>query len=388
MRNIYHIARYDLLLTICDSSAWLWMFLFPVVFATFFGLVIGGSRSQPSDAKAVLTVINEDQGNLSKVFLSELKGERLVIKEISMAEKETTSDKVRTLLIPADFTERIIAGEKTTLRLEKDPGSNMEAALMAQARIIKAISRLIGGLVELTGGGEGKDEAELNSLTELPEEEDLIQVESSFAGKAKITPGGFAQSIPGNVVMFVMLVALTYGSASLTYERAGGLLRRMISMPVSRAEIIFAKIIGRFLIAVVQIAMLVLVGLLANKLFGIYIGENVFALFVVLLIYALVVAPLGVLFGAFFKDADHAANIGVVATISMAALGGCWWPQEILSEPLKIVALVFPTGWAMKALHEVVSFGHGLGDITPLLLILLGYAGVFTLIASRSLRVE
>ena len=38
---------------------------------------------------------------------------------------------------------------------------------------------------------------------------------------------------------------------------------------------------------------------------------------------------------------------------------------------------------AMMALHQVVSFGQDLKDIIPLLLILLAYAGGFTLIASR-----
>ncbi len=72
----------------------------------------------------------------------------------------------------------------------------------------------------------------------------------------------------------------------------------------------------------------------------------------------------------------------------MAALGGCWWPLEVVSEPLKKVALVFPTGWAMRTLHGVVSFGQNLGELRSNLLVLVAFGAVFGVLASRSVRVD
>jgi ABC-type multidrug transport system permease subunit len=72
----------------------------------------------------------------------------------------------------------------------------------------------------------------------------------------------------------------------------------------------------------------------------------------------------------------------------MAALGGCWWPLEIVSRPLQLVALAFPSGWAMQALHGVISFGHGLWGVLPSLLALLGFFVGFSLLAARSLRID
>ena len=74
------------------------------------------------------------------------------------------------------FTETIVNGEQATVRLERDPDASSEAALVAQARIVAAIGRLIGRLVEL-------DLPEGTALTEeahaaLPEREDLVLVES------------------------------------------------------------------------------------------------------------------------------------------------------------------------------------------------------------------
>ena len=130
------------------------------------------------------------------------------------------------------------------------------------------------------------------------------------------------------------------------------------------------------------------VGVVASRTLGITIGDHPFATWIVLLIYALAVAPLGVAFGSWFTDPDRAASIGVIATMVMAAFGGCWWPLEVVSEPLQWIALVFPTGWAMRALHGTISFGLGLGGVLAPLAALLGFAVVFSVIAARSLRID
>ena len=121
---------------------------------------------------------------------------------------------------------------------------------------------------------------------------------------------------------------------------------------------------------------------------GIFIGDHPVQVWLVLLLFAGTAAPLGVALGGWITDPDRAASIGVILTMVMAAFGGCWWPLEVVSKPLKAVALVFPTGWTMRALHGLISFGQNLGEIAPNLLTLAGFAVVFGMLAARSLRVD
>jgi ABC-2 type transport system permease protein len=386
MRNILSIARHDLRLVVQDRAAVMWMFIMPIVFATFFGLVMGGGAGRPADAQVRLTVVDFDGGFLARALVEDLASERFELVELTPSAAAETPGKVRTLVIPEGFTADIVRGDETTLRLEREPDTDMEAALVAQARVASAIARLIGRLVEVAG----REEVDLDEtvFAATGQAEDLVRVSSRFAGQARVAPSGFAQSIPGNVVMFVLLVALTYGAGSISRERAGGQLRRLATAPVSRGEIVFGKIAGRFVIAGVQITVLVLVALAANRLLGIHVGDDIFGMWVVLLAYAACVAPLGVMVGAWFRDPDRAASMGVLITMVMAAFGGCWWPLEFVPKYLQQVALALPTGWAMKALHQVVSFGRGIGDLTLEFGALLGLALMFGLIASRSLRLE
>lgn len=386
MRNLVSIARHDLRLVLQDRSAVMWMIIMPVAFATFFGLVMGGGGGQPADAKVRLTVVDRDGGFLARALIEELASDRLDLVELAPTEAAEAPEKVRTLVIPEGFTADIVGGEKTTLRLEREPDTSSEAAAVAQARIVAAIARLIGRLVEIASQ-EGLDLDE-GVFATTGRAEDLVRLSSSFAGEARVVPSGFAQSIPGNVVMFVMLVALTYGAASISGERSGGQLRRLATAPVTRGEIVFGKIAGRFVTAGVQITVLVLVAVAAKHLLGIHVGDDLLGMWMVLLVYAACVAPLGVMVGAWIRDPDRAASIGVLITMVMAAFGGCWWPLEFVPRNLQRVALALPTGWAMKALHQVVSFGRGVGDVTLELGALLGMALVFSLVASRSLRVE
>lgn len=56
---------------------------------------------------------------------------------------------------------------------------------------------------------------------------------------------------------------------------------------------------------------------------------------------------------------------GLLTTMILAALGGCWWPIEITPPWMQSLSLALPTGWAMDALHRLVHFGYGAGAAGP-----------------------
>jgi len=382
LRLILRIALNDLRRVVSDRSAVIWMAVMPVAFAGFFGLVTYGGG--PVDVKLGLAVVDEDRGPLARVLVEALESERLVVVELDAAGRGSADGPVRTLVIPEGFSDRVAAGEQTALRLETKPGASEEASLAVSARILGAVSRVIGRLIA-AGGQEGTVTAE--ELASLPPQVDLVTVDVRWGGRSRTPPGGFAHSIPGMAVMFVMLVALTYGAASLAGERQGGQLRRLATAPVSKGVVIAGKIAGRVVVAWTQIAILATCALVAHHAFGIPLGDRPDAVLALLLVFGLAVAPLGVLLGAAVRDPDRAASLGVVATMVMAGLGGCWWPLEVVSPTLQKLALVFPSGWAMTALHRLIAFGDPPAAILGHAAVLLAFGAVFAAGAARWLRV-
>ncbi len=352
MRGLLTIARHDLRQTFASRAALLWLFFFPLLFAAFFGVVFRDDAT-PSTARARLTVVDEDDGPLAAFLLRELESAELDVVKMTADEAAAADDRIRTLHIPAGFGGQVLSGERITLRLVKDEGTSDEAALAVQARILAAVARVIGSLVEQkVASGDRPMTEELFVDYEPPP--DLVTIEASFAGRAKVIPSGFAQSAPGNTVMFVLLVTLTWGAASLSTERTNGMLRRLAAAPVTSGEIVGGKIAGRIAVSLLQIAVLLLAAVAGVVLLDLPLHADPLAVLVVLVVYAFAVAPLGVLLGAVIREPSRAANVGVLLTLVLASLGGCWWPIEVVPAWLQTLAQALPTGWAMTALHRLI----------------------------------
>jgi ABC-type multidrug transport system permease subunit len=167
-------------------------------------------------------------------------------------------------------------------------------------------------------------------------------------------------------------------------KRRTGVLRRIMTLPVRRGELVAGQIYGLVLLGAVQIAFFLLVGRFA---FHVNLGANLPGVALVLLVFAWVAAALGVLVGSLLDAQDRIIGICVLASLMMAAIGGCWWPLEIAPEAMKTAALFVPSGWALEALHRLISFGSGLEAVVVPLLVLLGFGAAATFAAARFFRV-
>lgn len=105
-----------------------------------------------------------------------------------------------------------------------------------------------------------------------------------------------------------------------------------------------------------------------------------------LLVYSWVAASFGLLLGSVVRDEEKITGLCVLTSLVMAALGGCWWPLEIMPETMKRVAQAVPTSWAMEALHQLITFGNGLPAAAPALAVLAGFGLAANLAAIRFFR--
>jgi ABC-type multidrug transport system permease subunit len=143
------------------------------------------------------------------------------------------------------------------------------------------------------------------------------------------------------------------------------------------------KLYGLLLLGAVQTAFLLLMG---RFVFGVPLGANLPAVVVTLLVFAWVAAALGVLAGSTVASEDRVVGLCVLASLLMAALGGCWWPLELAPAWLRTAAHALPTGWAMDALHQLISFGAGWAAVAKPLGVLAAFGTAATVLAARGFR--
>jgi len=182
-----------------------------------------------------------------------------------------------------------------------------------------------------------------------------------------------------------MLVLLNVGGITLLVERRQSILRRLASAPISRGSVVLAKWGARMSLGLVQILFAMVTG---TVLFKVQWGGHLGAVLLVLASYAAMIAVFGMLLGNFARMEGQVVGLGVVVSNVLAALGGCWWPIEITPPWAQKIALAFPTGWAMDALHKLMSFGDSPAAVLPHIAAFLATALVAGYVLTRTFRFE
>jgi ABC-type multidrug transport system permease subunit len=248
--------------------------------------------------------------------------------------------------------------------------------------VTRAVYTVLADFVVVSTRGETPSPESFARLAKAPR---AISVEVTSAGRRKDPPVGFAQAVPGILVMFTLLVLFTSGSVSVTVERRQGILRRLASSPMSRGAVALGKWAARMSLGLVQIGFAMITGTL---LFKVQWGAHLGAILALLAAYAGFVAALGLLLGNFARTDGQVIGVGVISSNIMAALGGCWWPIEITPVWSQKLALVLPTGWAMDALHKLMSFGDSPVAVLPHIAAFVTAALIAGYVLARKFRFE
>lgn len=378
MRQVGLLALNDLRLTWRNKAAFIWMLALPVAFMWLFGQMGGGSQGPP---KVILGVDDRDGQWLARALIAELKGEQIELQPVKPGLTPETSPPRRTLIIPAGFTAGVLAAKPQELRLESQPGADQELSLAAQVTTVRAIVRVLGRLTELPDAPSLPEGPE--AYAALARRPPLVRVKVSTAGKGRAVPTGFAQSVPGTLTFFVLMMTTIYGAVFLTLEKRQGMIRRQAMLPLSRGRIFAGKLAGRMLMAGAQIAIYLLAGRL---FFGISFGGSPGGLLLVLFAYAAACSGLSLLLGAVLSTPEQASTVGWIVGMVLGALGGCWWPSEVMPRWLWSAAHALPTAWAMDAFHSLISFGRGIEAVILPAGALLGFAVLFSVLGARFLR--
>jgi ABC-2 type transport system permease protein len=175
------------------------------------------------------------------------------------------------------------------------------------------------------------------------------------------------------------------GGASLLVERDEGTLRRLMVMPMGKWTILTGKLLGIFLGALVQMAIMVLAGQFA---FGVRWGQDPAALTAMLLAYGFTGTALGVMVAALVKTPAQANAAGTISIMALASLGGAWWPIEIVPQWMQSLALGLPTGWAMRGFHDIITRGLDLNAILLEMGVLLGFGLLFLVVGVLRFKYE
>ena len=190
---------------------------------------------------------------------------------------------------------------------------------------------------------------------------------------------------PGLLGWAVAMSAAFGAAATLQGWRNSKLLRRLQLSPVPARTVVSARVVVTVLIALLQMAIFVGLGMSA---FGLQLTGAWWMSVPLLVAGTLAFMSLGLLAGALAKTQEGAVNLANFLVLPMAFLSGSFFPLEGAPDWLQIVSRLLPLRHLNDGMLDVMVRGQGPGAALAPIGFLLAFATVVTLVAVRLFRWE
>ncbi len=403
MKQILAIAWKDTLIRFSSRGEWLFFVILPVVFTMVVNFGTGAAYGSGADSRIPILVVDQDGGELAQDLIAALNSSKTVRPQLTDLETARSRFREREasaiLVIPSGLEAARASGQTVDLPFTAAAGnSDAIAAKQAVLTALAAVGRSLQAAGIITAAAEEirpfadadsrrafYDGAEAESQTLFAQEPEWIAV--TKAGSAKTEEAFWtpqAQASAGQLITWVFIPLL--GISSLfAYERQQGTLRRMISAPVSKPVALLGNILGQFVTAFVQMAILATVG---AAVFGLPWWSHPAATLAMFAAFGLAAVSFGTMLGTFVKTEAQAGGISMALGMSMALLGGCWYPRELFPDIAQKISLALPTTWSMIGMNGILLRGLDLPGIILPLAVLMGFAVVFLTIGVLRFRYE
>lgn len=388
------IASKDLRIVLRDRNAIFLMFILPMVIISVAGLALGGEFQQ--NIRIDVLVVDLDNGGISKGLVEFL--EDIDILDVDMesnefAARERIKDQEfgRLIIIPRGFTESIMTGQNSELLIINDPTQESQNTVLE--KIVEGYANRISTnvIAVKTAASYGIPAYNEEQILQIVDVAEQFAVPPPVAVVSELTSSNlgefspFTQYVPGFAVMFLMFTTVQIGSVSLLKEQESGTLRRLVTAPISRAEIIGGKISSTFIRGFVQLTVLVLFG---HVVFDLNLGSDLIALVILIAGITLATTGLGMLVAVLVNTEDQANSISSLLVLTMSAIGGSWWPLFIEPQFMQDLAHLTITAWAMDGFYNLLFFDLGMAGIVKEVGILLLMTAVFFGAAIKKFRFE
>ena len=319
----------------------------PVVQLVLFGFAIN------SDPKHLPTAaLIADRGEFSRSILAGLKNSSY-FEYIGEAANEQESDRMLAtgeaqfvVTIPADFSLRLVRGERPALLLEADatdPSAtgNAIAAVNQLAQTVLAHD-LTGPLAPLAGSAGAFE----------------VRVHARYNPEA-ITQYNIVPGLMG-VILTMTMVMMT--GLAITRERERGTMENLLATPATVLEVMTGKIVPYVLIGLIQVT---LVLTLSRLLFGVPIHGSLTVLYLAVLIFIAANLTLGLTFSSLAKNQLQAMQMTFFFFLPSMLLSGFMFPFRGMPNWAQDIGEALPLTHFLRVVRGVLLKGNGWPEIIP-----------------------
>ncbi len=406
--RILDVALKDLRQLVFDWRTALFFLAMPIAFTLLFAFVFSGGGGTEDPRLPVGFIDRDGESVLSTHLLALLDASdairpvRLKSADAENAQNQVAEEELAAaVILPAGYSERVLSQTEPVPQPVVILDSNSPAGQTAQNALQAAFTRLLGAveaarLTALAYEGQGGTAGQAFLVETIGRaiqawSNPPLTITASRSGalategeEATDEANDFAHSSAGVMVQFTM-AGLMGAAEILVVERKSGAMRRLLTTPIARIEIILGHFIAMFAMILAQLTILILFGQLV---LGVdYLRAPLGAL-LMLLTTGLWAASLGLLIGIFARTEEQVIIFSIIIMLLLSGLGGAWMPLEFTSEAFQTVGHLMPTAWAIDGFENIVVRALGFESVLLPAAIILGFAVVFFAIAVWRFRFE
>ncbi|MBK8166268.1 MAG: ABC transporter permease [bacterium] len=394
------MVRLRLLRVVRDRGGLVWLLVMPMVFSYLMGMLMGDWSGSSQPARRKLLVSDLDGGPAVSLLLGPLRANDAY--EVAVVDTAFTDARARELVdarratavlqVPPGFSAALAGGPRVDLRLtiDGDRLGGQAARTLVEGELARlATAGAAMSLVAPPGtpvprdGAASFDEGAFVDAWESPR----VRLRAATLGRLESEDWGLTRShqhVGPSYVLFFVLMFMMVSAKDLVQERRDRTLARLVTSRASAVDLVAGYFLGGMAVGLLQAAILLVLNAVAFKL---DYGDAPLALAAVVVLFAAFSSSAAILLGTLARSGAQADGLGTGLTMVMAAIGGLWWPLEVVPAFMQVLGRALPTGQAISIFHGLVGRGWGLAEAAPLLGgLLLWFVAAFTLAAWRLRR--
>ncbi len=412
MKNLWYIAKKDLLQILRDRTSLFFLLAVPLVLIVVVGFAFGNLFSGSGSSQITITVAvnNQDNGSVGKAIVDALpiNTDKLKITVNQYSDPGQVTDQVANnnnvnagIVIPPGTTDKLITATQTgttpknLVQFYSLPSNNDPRATIVQNIVSSVLSAQLAGTTAVgqiysicNQPGNHCTQSSINAqaiattIGQASASGGPSTIQALTAGKA-VQINTFDQLVPGYAIFFA-LFGINAAAGTILQEKEDGTFRRLLFAPVQKYALLGGKLLSQFILTLAQLTFFFVIGYFA---FHLHIG-SLPAVIALIIGVSFAATGLGILLVSAVKTRRQLSAIVPLVVILSSAIGGAWWPLFIEPAWMQQFAKIGVTAWAMEGLNGVMIFGKDFVQVLPDILGLLAYGLICFVIALRFFRFQ
>ena len=371
LRRMHAVARKEFYHVVRDHRSLSMALAMPLLMLLLFGYAL------TLDVDQIPTLIYDaDLSPQSRELIEKFNGSRYFnimgkVNDYQTIERQVdTSECLLGLVIPADFSDKLLAGQEADIQVLLD-GSDSNTASIALG--------YVSGVL-LTHNQRVRNDAMNSRMGRRidPPAEARIRVWYNNEMKSR------NYIVPGLIAVILMIIAALLTSLTVAREWENGTMEQLLSTPLRPAEIVFGKMLAYFGVGVIDTSLAIGIGVL---IFGVPLRGSI-----ILLAFSCFIFLMGALFWGIFLSAATrsqllAYQMGMVTSFLPAfLLSGFIYAIEAMPLPIQIFTYIVPARYFITILQGIFLKGVGLKILAVEIVLLIVYAAIIFMAATSKLR--